>query len=261
MDSYLIDTHAHLDMLGAGPGAVDGILEEAFNAGVAQVITIGIDLETSKVAATLAEHYRNVFAGVGVHPHDAAKTDEKTWDRLQDIAGSEKVVAWGEIGLDYARLYSPEDVQKQVFGHQLDIAAAMGIPVIIHDRDAHDDTMQILKPFAQKGLKGVFHCYSGDREMARMVLDMGFYISITGVVTFKNAAELRDVVAFVPLDRIMVETDSPFLSPVPFRGKRNAPARVKIVAEKIAEIKSVPIKEVARCTSSNARALFGLPLP
>jgi len=256
----LVDTHAHLDMIDSGKGTRE-ILERAREQGVNAVISVGVDMESSGKAVAYSRHYRQVFAAVGIHPNDSIGFEESAVSQLMELAGDEKVVAWGEIGLDYFRRHAPASIQKKAFDAQLEAAASLKLPVIIHDRDAHEDCLSILKSHLNSSdLAGVFHCFSGSKAFARQVLDLGFFVSFTGVVTFPKAEELVDVVRFVPMDRMMIETDSPFLSPVPFRGRTNEPARVRIVAEKVAEIKKVSLEEVARWTTGNAEGLFSLQL-
>jgi len=215
---YLVDTHAHLDMSPLS-SSIAAVLERAEEAGVRQVITIGIDNDSSRRAVDIAMANPGVFASVGVHPHDAAAADASVIDGLVSLSreNPEKVVAWGEIGLDYAKEYSPRNVQKKLFTLQIGAACEVGLPLVIHARDANEDVLEILSDELQPGCRGVFHCFSGDTAVAKKVLDLGFYISVTGVVTFKNAAVTRDVVKYVPARRLLVETDAPFLSPVPFR--------------------------------------------
>ncbi len=255
----LIDTHAHLDMppLSSEP---EEVMTRARSQGISQVITIGIDPESSGRAVDLARNLTGVYAAVGIHPHDALKTTDQELSRIAALAREQVVVAWGEIGLDFVKDYSPRGIQLSVFRSQLEMASAAGLPVIIHDRGAHEDVLEILQEYKGR-ISGVIHCFSGDIKVARKVLDLGFHLSVTGVVTFPKADDLREVVAYVPLDRLMLETDSPFLSPVPFRGKPNEPVRVLYVARKVAEIREQPLEEIARCTSENARALFALPSP
>lgn len=255
----LVDTHVHLD-LPPLLDDLDGVVARATDAGVIQMVNIGIDVESSSRAVTIAEDFENVFAAVGIHPHDAANVASDDLADLEGLLAHPKVVAVGEIGLDYAKEFSPAKLQRELFLSLLDLARRAGLPVVIHDRDAHEDTIGCIQSFAG-GLAGVFHCFSGDVSFARRVLDLGFYISITGIVTFPKADMLRSVVGYVPLDRLLVETDSPYLSPVPFRGRTNEPARVGLVAEAIARIRNIPFDEVASCTSLNARALFRLPSP
>ncbi len=258
---YLVDTHAHLDMSPLGHN-ISAVLERAAEQGVRQVITIGIDQKTSARALEIAREHPDVYSSVGVHPHDAEGTDATVIDSLVNLARENlsKVVAWGETGLDYAKEYSPRNVQKEVFAMQIDAACALGLPLVIHARDANEDALAILSSRLKQGCTGVFHCFSGDRAVAERVLDLGFYISVTGVVTFKNAEVTRDVVRYVPADRLLVETDAPFLSPVPFRGKPNEPARVRIVADEVARVREISAEEAACRTTENAQALFGLPV-
>ncbi len=256
-DIELIDTHCHLD-ISPLERDVDKVIENASYAGVKRMITIGIDLMSSVAAVELASNYEQVYAAVGVHPHDASTFSPRLADELISMAQShDKVVAWGEIGLDYAKNYSARPVQHDAFDEQLELAIELDLPVIIHDREAHEDIFDILS--LKKGrIRGVIHCFSGNKDWAKKFLDLDFYLSFTGVITFKNASNLREVVKYCPLDRIMVETDSPFLAPVPVRGKINQPAYVYFVAQKIAELKECSIKEVAKCTTQNAEVLFGL---
>ncbi|RUM89924.1 MAG: hydrolase TatD [Thermodesulfatator sp.] len=255
---FIVDTHAHLDMINDGT-ETGLILETARESGVGAVISVGIDLESSKKATDFSKRYQGVYAAVGIHPNDASDFTESNIKSLLSLAAKERTVAWGEIGLDYYRKHTSVSRQRAVFEAQLEVAASLAMPVIIHDRDAHDDCLAILRSFLKTSeLGGVFHCFSGDISIARRVLDLGFFLSFTGVITFPRAKEAVEVVAFAPADRIMVETDSPFLSPVPFRGKTNEPARARVVAEKMAEIRGTSLEEMAKCTTRNAKDLFGL---
>ena len=255
-----IDTHAHLDI---PPLSEDqpGAISRAEKAGVCQIITIGIDLASSKKSFELAERFPQVYAAVGIHPHDAKGASDEVYKELLELAVIPNVVAWGEIGLDFVKEYSPRDIQRKVFRQQIQMAGQVDLPIIIHNRDAHVETVEILREETAGTLRGVMHCFSGDVKVAKQVLDLGFFISVTGVVTFPKAKVVKEVVRYVPLERLLIETDSPFLSPVPYRGKPNEPARVVHVAEEIARIKEVPLEEVAQCTSANARDLFRLPAP
>lgn len=257
---YFVDTHVHLDI---PPLSEDqtGAISRAEKAGVCQIITIGTDLASSKKSLELAEQFPQVYAAVGIHPHDAKGASDEVVKELLELAGISNVVAWGEIGLDFVKEYSPRDIQRKVFRKQIQMAGQVDLPIIIHDRDAHIETVEILSEEAAGNLRGVMHCFSGDVEVAKKVLDLGLFISITGVVTFPKAEVVKEVVRYVPLERLLIETDSPFLSPVPYRGKPNEPARVVHVAEEIARIKKVPLEEIAQCTSANARDLFRLPTP
>ncbi|MBW1926746.1 MAG: TatD family hydrolase [Deltaproteobacteria bacterium] len=255
-----IDTHVHLDIPPLA-GDQSGAIRRAEKVGVRQVITVGTDLASSKKNLELARQFPQVYAAVGIHPHDAKGASDEVYSELLRLAGIPNVVAWGEIGLDFVKEYSPRDIQLRVFRQQVRLAAGIALPIIVHDRGAHVETVEILREEAAGVLRGVMHCFSGDVKLARQVLDLGFFISVTGIVTFPKAKLVKEVVNYVPLERLLIETDSPFLSPVPYRGKPNEPARVVHVAEEIARIKEVSLQEVARCTSANARDLFRLPVP
>ena len=255
-----IDTHVHLDIPPLA-GDQSGAIRRAEKVGVRQVITVGTDLASSKKNLELARQFPQVYAAVGIHPHDAKGASDEAYSELLRLAGIPNVVAWGEIGLDFVKEYSPRDIQLRVFRQQVRLAAGIALPIIVHDRGAHVETVEILREEAAGVLRGVMHCFSGDVKLARQVLDLGFFISVTGIVTFPKAKLVKEVVNYVPLERLLIETDSPFLSPVPYRGKPNEPARVVHVAEEIARIKEVSLQEVARCTSANARDLFRLPVP
>jgi len=252
----LVDSHAHLEM-DEFDGDREAVIRRAQESGVDCIVTVGLNLEDSRKAVALAERYSFIYASVGVHPHDVKSIDETTYDLLGELSKSDKVVAYGEIGLDFFRNLSPRDLQIRRFGEQLELAAELDLPVIIHDRDAHRETVEMLKGRGE-GRGGVIHCFSGDYDMAAKCLDMGFYISIPGTVTYKKSDTLRDIVRKLPIDRLLVETDCPFLSPEPNRGKRNEPAYVAHTARRIAQIKGIPFEEVERITSRNARDVFGM---
>ncbi|MDO8445794.1 MAG: YchF/TatD family DNA exonuclease [Deltaproteobacteria bacterium] len=253
--SMLIDTHAHLEMKEFDLDRYE-VIKRAKEAGVGYLISVGATLSGSRKAVELSERYENVYASVGIHPHDVKEMDETTIQTLRELAKSPKVVAIGEIGLDYFKEFSPKDFQNIRFRELLSLARELDKPVIIHDRDAHEDTLRILK---EEGIKkGVVHCFSGDEEFAKEILKLGFYISFTGVITFPKAEDARKVVEQVPIERIMVETDSPYLAPVPHRGKRNEPAFVREVAKTIAEIKELSFEDVSRITTLNVKELFGI---
>lgn len=239
------------------------VIKQALEAGISTLITIGTDLEDSRKAIALAEEYEFIFAAVGVHPHDVKDIDdpESTYKAIESLASHNRVVALGETGLDYHYLHSPAHVQQEHFKKTIGLARAVGLPLIIHSREAKADTLKILKEEGGEKTGGVFHCFSGDMEMAEMALDMGFYISFSGVVTFKNASRILDILKAIPLDRILVETDSPYLTPHPYRGKRNEPAYVTYVARKVAEIKGVSLEETCKQIMDNAVSLFKLTLP
>lgn len=255
--SFVIDSHCHLDME-SYQGDLDVLLQNARRQGVGSIITIGIDKKSSAAAVALAHKYPFIKATVGVHPHDAQQVDDTTYSFLTELVrdNRDQIVGYGEIGLDYVKDYCPKSIQIKVFEEQLDLAQTLELPVIIHDREAHDDCLALLKnagPFPQGG---VMHCFSGDIALAEEVLELGFYISIPGVVTFKNGTALQEVAATVPLDSMLIETDGPFLSPVPYRGKRNDPVYLLYTAEKIAQLKNISIDEVAKQTSQNCLSLF-----
>jgi TatD DNase family protein len=234
------------------------VICRAKEGGIENIITIGIGIQECKSAMRIAENYPSVYAAIGIHPHNAKSLDLKTLDFLEDNAKNNKVVALGEMGLDFFRNHSSHEDQIRAFRAQLDLAKSVKLPVIIHDRDAHDETMSILEE-EKEGLKGgVIHCFSGDAEMALKCIDMGFYISIPGTVTFKNAKKQQSVVREIPIEKLLIETDCPFLAPVPYRGKRNEPLYVTHVAAAIAGIKNMPVEEVARITVLNTKELFAL---
>jgi TatD DNase family protein len=260
----LIDTHAHLDF---SKFDVDrpAVIERARAAGVVAIVNVGTDLRTSRRAVELAKEYTAIHAAVGMHPHDAKKLDGTALAELRELARGPKVVAVGEIGLDFYRDLSPRDVQRRAFQAQLAWAAKMDKPVIIHDRDAHDEIMEILTGWAMEqknsplvGRMGVLHTFSGNLSMAEKAIDLGFYISLSGPVTYKNADLLASVARALPLDRLLVETDCPFLTPHPHRGKRNEPAYVRLVAERIAALRGISLDELAKATTANAQRLFEL---
>ncbi len=255
----LIDTHCHLDM-DAYAQDLDAVMARAAATGVRSVITIGIDIQSSKKALQIADRYPRVFAAVGIHPHAAEKVTEDDFRSLAGLTTHKKVVGLGEIGLDYARQYAPEDVQQYIFSRQLKLAKKLSLPVIIHDREAHEDTLLLLNKYAPYPAGGVMHCFSGDKTFAEKIIALGFFISIPGIVTFKNAASLQEVVTDLPLESMLIETDGPFLAPVPYRGKRNEPGYVIHTAEKIAELTGLDIKKIAAATTRNARSLFHLNL-
>ncbi len=259
-DNVFVDTHAHIDMIASNDTELALLMERARKEAVAAVLSVGIDIDSSKKAAGFARSRQDVFAAVGIHPNDASVFSESSLDILEALAAREEVKAWGEIGLDFYRDYTPRHIQYEALEAQLDAASKISLPVIIHAREAMDECIDIISAFVQRRrLRGVFHCFSGDVNDAKRVLDLGFFVSFTGIVTFANAEKTREVAGFVPLDKLLIETDAPFLSPVPFRGRSNEPARVRYVAEAIAKAKKLHFEEVASCTTRNARALFTLP--
>ena len=254
----LIDSHAHLDMQDFD-GDRNKVLERAVKGGLTHIITIGIDLDSSLSALELGRKYDFIYASVGYHPHNAHRHDPDGLEKLARTASDSRVVAWGEIGLDFYRCYSSPDEQLKMFSRQLEIADDLGLPVIIHDREAHKDILSILKRMGKGERKGVVHCFSGDTDLAMTLIELGYYISIPGTVTYKKAAQVKEVASSIPIQFMLIETDAPFLSPVPKRGKRNEPLFVAFVAQEIARLRNIEFEEVARRTSENAKTLFGLP--
>jgi TatD DNase family protein len=262
---YLIDTHAHLDMLkNMSPAEA---VEKSAQEGVKYIINPGSSVDRSKKAVSYAGEFPGVFASVGVHPHDAGEVEDKDIKILESLivsgdgARNAKVVAVGEAGFDFFRNLSPRPDQERVFRASIELALKYDLPLIIHNRDADDETFKVLKEYAgEGGLKGVVHCFSGDTAFAAKCLELGLYISFTGVITFPNARNPLEVVREVPLERIFIETDAPFLAPQPKRGKENFPGFVKYVAEKIAEVKEKTFEEIAEKTSSNAVEFFSLKI-
>ncbi|HEX9079218.1 MAG TPA: TatD family hydrolase [Desulfuromonadaceae bacterium] len=253
-----IDSHAHIyggefrDDLGA-------VLERAVQAGVGSIVVPGGDLESSREACELAASHERIYCAVGVHPHDAARVTDRCYEIFREMAmGNPKVVAIGEIGLDFYRDRSPRPDQERVFRRFLRLARELSLPVIVHDRDAHERVMRILREEQAGETGGVLHCFSGDLKMAGECVEMGFYISIPGTVTFAANEQLREVVRGIRIEHLLIETDSPYLAPVPHRGKRNEPAHVRLVAEKVAELKGLSVADVGRITSLNAQRLFRL---
>jgi TatD DNase family protein len=282
----LVETHAHLDYPEFGDDFED-VLRRATEAGVTRIITIGTSVESSRRAVDLAEKYPNVYAVIGVHPTYAAQAEEDVITPLRELAKRPRVVALGEAGLDYHHLPSVEaakgkkvqvfaralqgeteeeieaniqdgaykSLQASLFQQQLDLAVELGLNVVIHQRDAWEDTLAITRPYTDK-LRGVFHCFGGTLEQANEVLDLDHLVSFTGIVTFKNGAAVREVAARVPLWKFMVETDCPYLAPVPFRGKRSEPAHTRLVAEAIAAARGISLEEVAEATTETAEKFF-----
>lgn len=256
----LVDTHAHLTFPEFDKDRME-VISNALEGGLEYIITVGPgeDFEGNLKAIALAEKEARIYATVGVHPHDVSKMEDKWLVQIEKWTKHEKVVAIGEIGLDFYRNKSPHDVQVKRFRQQLKIAREANLPVVIHSRDANDEVMRILSEDGTPERGGVFHCFSGNVQFAQKVVRLGFLISVPGVITFKNSVELQEAVAEIPLEKIVIETDCPYLAPEPHRGKRNEPAYVKHVAEKIAEIKGLSVADVARITSLAAKRLFALP--
>ena len=249
----LIDSHAHLDDRAFAKDRA-AVIVRCFEASIG-VITIGADLESSREAVRLAARHRGIWATVGVHPHDAKTVTDAVLSELETLAG--RAVGIGEIGLDYYRDLSPRDVQRRVFADQLALARRLELPVAIHDRESTDDLLAILRDGAER-YRGVIHSFLGDRVLAETFLDLGFHLGIGGPITFPKRGALREAVRSIPIDRLLLETDCPYLTPVPYRGRRNEPAYVRYVAEAVAEAKDVSVDEVASRTTENAVRLFAL---
>ena len=260
----MIDTHCHLNF-DSYDSDRDQVLARATAAGVTRVINPGVDAESSRAALDLAARYANIFAAVGMHPNDTAKfsDDDLVW--IEELARQPKVVAIGEIGLDYHWDDSPKEMQFKAFEAQLTLASRLELPVIIHNRDASDDVMAILEtwtrdlPPALRERPGVLHSFSAPSAIADRALAAGFYLGFTGPITFKNADDLRRIATQVPLDRILTETDAPFLTPTPHRGKRNEPAYIPLIVERLASLKTLSVEQLAAATVTNAERLFHLP--
>lgn len=257
-----IDSHAHID----GPefdADREEVIRRAFDAGVAAILNVGTGDPHSGAferAVELGEKHDGVYTALGIHPHDARLFDDPAEERLVHLIGqSRRVIAWGEIGLDFHYDNSPRQVQMDVFRRQLRLARAANLPVIVHTREAENETIEILKSEWTGSDPGIMHCFSGSLALAEKAVELGFLISFSGIVTFKKADELRAVAAQVPLDRLLIETDCPFLAPVPFRGQRNEPAYVVEVARCLAQLREVELEEMARITTANFMALFKLP--
>lgn len=254
----LIDSHAHLDMEEFEKD-LDEVLARALKGGVDRVITIGTDLESSRRALELAEKRPFVHPTVGCHPHNASRMEPAELRALTELASRPRIVAWGEMGLDFFRGYSPPEKQVIAFEQQLDIAVEVGLPVIIHIRDAHEEALRILRGKGKKEDRGVIHCFSGDYRLAMEFIELGYCISIPGTVTYKNAHHVREVASRIPEQFLLLETDAPFLTPVPHRGKRNEPLYVIHTAQTIAEIRGMELQELGAKTSENTVRLFRLP--
>jgi hydrolase, TatD family len=257
-----VDSHAHID----GPEYDhdrDEVISRAHDSGVKTILNVGTGDPHGDAfarAVHLATAHENIYAAIGVHPHDAQLYDDAAEAKINElVAENSKVIAWGEIGLDYHYDNSPREIQREVFRRQLQAANASGLPVVIHTREADTDTVAILREGSFKeSPAGIMHCFSGSLELARAAMELGFYISFSGNITFKKAEDLRIIAAEIPLDRLLIETDCPYLTPVPFRGKRNEPARVVDVARGLAEVRRMSLEEIGQVTSENFATLFGL---
>ncbi|MBN6187376.1 TatD family hydrolase [Aneurinibacillus sp. BA2021] len=252
----LFDTHAHLNDEKFDEDR-DETIARARENGISYICNIGYNRETIETSLALAHQYDFIYTAIGWHPQDAKTLTEADLSWIEQLAREEeKVVAIGEIGLDYYWDTSPKDVQQDVFRKQIRLAKKLKLPIIIHDRDAHQDILHILREEKAEEVGGIMHCFSGSPEMAKECLDLNFYISLGGPVTFKNAKKPKEVAEMVPLDRLLIETDCPYLTPEPYRGKRNESGYVRYVAEKIAELKNISFEELAEITTKNAKNLF-----
>jgi TatD DNase family protein len=255
----LMDTHAHIQTRQFDTDR-DAVIQAAFDAGVERILVPGIEVETSRAAVEMASRYPGrIFAAVGVHPHDATDLTPDALAILRALATEPGVVAIGEIGLDYYRNLSPHETQREALRAQMNLARELDVPIILHNRESHEDLIALLKAHGA-GLRGVFHCFIGDQAMARDALDLGFYLSFAGPLTYPQNETLREVAAWSPEERILVETDSPYLTPPPQRGKRNEPRQVIRVAQLLAEVRTVSIERMAEITTENAARLFRLPV-
>ncbi|MCG8605485.1 TatD family hydrolase [bacterium] len=252
----LIDTHAHLYFDWFDQDR-DEVIARAQTADVKKIINIAIDLKSSRKCIELTEEYDGLFATVGIHPNDSTQLSDKALEELAELCRHPKVVAIGEIGLDLYRERSPREIQFEAFRQQIRLAKKCGLPIVIHNREAGQSILEILQSEGSNGLTGVFHCFSEDKAIAQQVIEMGYYISFTGNLTFKKS-KLPEIARNVPLQRILLETDSPFLSPEPKRGRRNEPVHVCHIAEKLAEIHGTSLEEIGEITSRTAIRLFGL---
>ncbi|MFW6300989.1 MAG: TatD family hydrolase [Bacillota bacterium] len=251
----LFDTHAHIDFPRYNKDR-NKVIKRARREGVKYILDCGADLESSQRAVKLAEEFPDIYAAVGIHPHEASIYNIEIAKKLEKLAESKKVVAFGEIGLDYHYDNSPRDEQRQAFRAQLRLASSLDLPVIIHSREAEEDTLNILREEWDSENGGVVHCYSSSAEMAKELLDLDFHIGFTGLITFNNLEWLRRIVSNTPIRKILVETDSPYMSPEPYRGRRNEPARVKEVARQVAKCHNLTIEKVAEITTQNGLDLF-----
>lgn len=253
MNKYLIDTHTHIDMI--ENFSSDDIIRLAEEYNVKKMIIPGVTPDSDKVIFPLIEKYENCFGMLGVHPSEAKLYNDEAEKHIENAARHNKIVAIGEIGLDYYWDKSFNDIQQEVFIRQIKLANRLNLPICVHDREAHKDTFNILKEY-NKGSDVVLHCYSGSVEFAQECIKEGWYLGLGGVVTFKNAIKMKEVAKEIPLEKIILETDAPYLTPVPFRGKENQPAYVKYVAEEISYLRGIPVEEVAEITTRNAERIY-----
>lgn len=255
----LIDTHCHLDFSEFNLDR-DDVLKRARDAGIEYIINIGSSLENSRASVALSEEYTSIFATVGIHPHDAKHFSEEDSSQIRELANNDRVVAIGEVGLDFYRNFSERAIQEEAFRKFIKLAEEKNLPLIIHSRAAQDDILRILKEERFASMRGVVHCFSGDEIFLKECLAMDFFVSFTCNITYRKAENLRNLVKLTPLSKLLLETDAPFLSPEGFRGKRNEPMQVKLLAETIAGIKQISFNEIAKVTTQNTKGLFGLDI-
>ncbi|MBU9710370.1 TatD family hydrolase [Evansella tamaricis] len=253
----LFDTHVHLNA-DHYEEDVEDVIKRALDVGVSNMVVVGFDEKTIAKAMELVENYEFLYGAVGWHPVDAVDFNDTHIHLLKKLAGHSKIVALGEMGLDYYWDKSPKEIQKDVFRKQIQLARELTMPIIIHNRDADEDVVCVLQEEEAKEVGGIMHCFGGSLEIAKQCLEMNFHISFGGPVTFKNARQTKEVAKEIPLDRLLIETDAPFLAPHPYRGKRNEPAYIKLVAEQLAEIKGIKYEELTAITMNNAKKLFGI---
>lgn len=253
----LVDSHCHLEMSDFR-NDLEEVIRRAIESGVEYMFTVGTESQDWATAVEVAENHPSVYAILGVHPHNAKEIDDQTYPTLLKLCKGKKVKAYGEIGLDFFRNLSPREVQIRRFREQIGLAQEINLPIIVHDRDAHQEIVEILRAEKAEQCGGIIHCFSGDYDFAKKCMDMGFYISIPGSITFKNAEGYREVVRNIPLDSLLVETDAPYITPVPFRGKRNEPSFVRYTAQKVAEVKNIAFEKLAEATTRNALRVYGI---
>ena len=253
--AYLVDTHSHIDM--PDFDNLDLIIANAKNAGVKKIILPSVDVNSFEKVLEISEKYNEVYAALGIHPTEAQNAKDEDFEKISELSSNTKVVAIGECGLDYYWDKTFINEQKSAFSKQIEIAKALKKPILVHDREAHKDTFDLLTENINDEIPVIMHCFSGSLEFAKECVKKGFYIALGGVVTFKNAKKVHEIAKQIPLEHLLLETDAPYLTPVPFRGKRNEPAYVKFVAEKIAELRGISFEEVAEITTKNANEIFG----
>jgi TatD DNase family protein len=237
---------------------LEEVIQRAEASGVRYIFTVGTEKKDWKRTLEIVNSHPSIYAILGVHPHNAKEIDHETYPTLRQLCRQEKVKAYGEIGLDFFRNLSPRDVQLKRFREQIGLAKELRLPIVVHDREAHHETLEVLKSEKAEECGGIIHCFSGDYEMAKACMNLGFFISVPGSITYKNSEDYRETIKRIPLESLLIETDAPFLTPVPFRGKRNEPSYVRYTAQKVAEIKKVPFEKVAEVTTENALRVYRL---